>query len=160
MTSFIKYLITGTLSVAIYISCLHILHAWVGVGPLISNSSAYAFATVFNYLANCHWAFESESTHFASFAKFTTLVAVGFLGNQIFVLSMSKYLNIDVRVAALLFSALWPLASFIAQRTLVFPDGSSSTRSLKRNKRPTVDKESFQTRQTTGRPFSRWDRRR
>lgn len=86
---------------------------------MVANTTAYSLATALNYLLNFYWSFVSSETHGSASAKFLMVVAVGFALNATFV-ALVTAAGMPVTWAALMFSAMWPLASFALQKLWVF----------------------------------------
>lgn len=86
---------------------------------MVANTAAYGLATVLNYLLSFYWSFVSSELHIFASSKFLAVVATGFGLNAAFV-SLTTTVGLPVTFAAMIFAALWPLASFALQKTWVF----------------------------------------
>lgn len=84
------------------------------------NSVFYILATGFGYTLNYYWSFKSNSRHSRAGLKYLAVAATGTGLNFIAVAFMTAQSGLAVETAALVFAALWPIASFAAQKFFVY----------------------------------------
>ena len=91
---------------------LYVLVHGTWLPQILANLTAYAVATVWNYLLNYYWSFRSVRPHRQAGLRFMIIVLIGLAANSGFVAATSLF--VPVVWAGLAFSMLWPLASFAA----------------------------------------------
>ncbi len=104
----------------VYIGSLWIMVHWSSLPGGGANIVAYSLATLLNYFLNFYWSFGSKQTHGLASTKFLTLVLVGLISNSVFVSTLTQLGGVSLLLAATLFSVIWPLVSFSAQKIWVF----------------------------------------
>lgn len=117
---FVKYVVCGLATVAFYVGGVWLISGLTNFPDLWVNSIFYVFATVFGYLLNYFWSFQSDSDHTKSFLKYLIVAAVGIGLNYFAVKYMTMGLGFSLAIAALVFAALWPIFSFVAQKFFVY----------------------------------------
>lgn len=120
MGSGFRYLVTGVLSVALYVGGAALGHRVLGLDAAIANGAAYVVATAFNYLMNFYWSFRTRRRHSEAAWRYLALSGTGVLLNSLYVALVMRTLGAPLEVAAITFAALWPLVSFIGMRYWAF----------------------------------------
>lgn len=69
-----------------------------------------------NYLLNFYWSFRTARKHFEASWRYLAVAALGVILNALFVGLLLALFPIPLEVAALSFSVLWPMFSFLALR--------------------------------------------
>lgn len=110
-----RYGATGIISVAVYIGTLWVLVHLASMPRMVSNLVAYGLATLVNYLLNFYWAFRTSRSHAQASWRFLAVAVGGIALNSIFVAVLLE-LDMTVELAALLFTVLWPIISFLVLR--------------------------------------------
>jgi putative flippase GtrA len=83
MKHFIKYLSIGGLSTLIQFLLLALLVEFKIAPVVVASAASYFLSSIFNYLANYHFTFESDSSHFHTLPKFAVAVAIGLTVNTL-----------------------------------------------------------------------------
>jgi putative flippase GtrA len=83
MKHFIKYLSIGGLSTLIQFLLLALLVEYKLASLVFASAAAYFLSSIFNYLANYHFTFESESSHLRTLPKFAIAVGIGLTVNTL-----------------------------------------------------------------------------
>lgn len=117
---FFKYVICGIATVAFYVGGVWLVTGTWDFPDLWVNSIFYALATVLGYGLNYFWSFKSNANHAASFTKYLAVAITGVGLNFLFVKFMTGSAGLSVTLAALIFAALWPAVSFVAQKFFVY----------------------------------------
>ncbi len=107
----LRYGVTGLSSVAVYIIGLSVLVHVFRISHGLANLVAYLMVTVMNYLLHFYWSFASSRPHSQASWRFLMVVAAGIVVNTLTVGTLVA-LGVSVEMAALAFSAFWPLVSF------------------------------------------------
>ena len=118
--SAVRFVVVGTLSVAIYVGGAALLHRALGMGPEIANVIAYLAATLVNYVLNFYWSFQTNRSHQAALWRYILLLAFGVVLNTLYVSAMLALFSMPLELAALSFMVLWPFFSFFALRYWAF----------------------------------------
>lgn len=116
----LRYLVTGVLSVALYVGGAALGHRVIGLDAPIANAAAYLVATVFNYLMNFYWSFRTTRRHAEASWRYLALSGSGVVLNTIYVSFVMRTFDAPLEVAAITFAALWPLVSFVGMRYWAF----------------------------------------
>ena len=116
----LRYLLTGVTSVAIYVGGAALGHRVLGLDATIANVVAYLVATAYNYTLNFYWSFRTTRSHSEAAWRYLALSGTGVVLNSIYVDATMRFLGLPLEAAAISFSALWPLVSFVAMRYWAF----------------------------------------
>lgn len=116
----LRYLFTGLTSVAIYVGGAALGHRVLGIDATIANVVAYLIATAYNYTLNFYWSFRTTRSHTEAAWRYLALSGTGVVLNSIYVDVAMRYLGLPLEVAAITFSAAWPLVSFLGMRYWAF----------------------------------------
>ncbi|MFD2646379.1 GtrA family protein [Devosia albogilva] len=108
-----RYGVTGICTVAVYVGLLWILLRATALPETAANAAAYAAANLLNYLLHFYWSFRSKRTHSQASWRFLSVVVTGAVLNSA-VVELLVQLGLPVELAALIFAALWPIASFVS----------------------------------------------
>lgn len=115
-----RYLIVGIVSVGIYV-----LTTWwlVDIYELVVKAGVavgYTTATVFNYIGNYYWTFESSRRHVASVPRYTTLVFLGLIYNELLIAVLGYVLDASIALHTFLAAVSWSIFAFTGMRFWAF----------------------------------------
>lgn len=77
MKNFFKFVLIGGIATALQFSILTIFVKFFAFNPTASSALAYLCGGIFNYLANYHYTFSSNSPHKSTLPKFSVTVLAG-----------------------------------------------------------------------------------
>ena len=117
---FLKYSICGIATVTFYVGGVSVMTRATPFSDLWINSVFYALATVLGYTLNYFWSFQSTGQHRTAFTKYLAVAAVGVGLNFLAVRFMISKIGLSVTLSAFIFSAVWPIVSFAAQKYFVY----------------------------------------
>jgi len=120
VASGLRYLVTGVLSVALYVGGAALGHRVLGLDAPIANAVAYVVATAFNYVMNFYWSFRTTRRHSEAAWRYLALSGTGVVLNSLYVSLVMRTFGAPLEVAAITFAALWPMVSFVAMRYWAF----------------------------------------
>jgi putative flippase GtrA len=76
-----RFGVVGGSAAVVYVGCLWLLAAGIGIAPLVAANLAFICAALYNYSLHYHWTFASDRSHRTAFSRFCVMNAVGFLLN-------------------------------------------------------------------------------
>lgn len=120
MSSGLRYLVTGVLTVALYVGGAALGHRVIGLDAPIANVAAYLVAAAFNYLMNFYWSFRTTRGHAEASWRYLALSGAGIVLNSLYVSLVMRAFGAPLEVAAISFAALWPIVSFFGMRYWAF----------------------------------------
>ncbi len=116
----IKYLVVGGGALVIYILGTSLAVEVFNWPIMPSNIGFYLSVTLFSYLGNYYWSFESSGKHSETLMKYIVLAAIGVVLNMAFIYILTHLLNIAIFMSTTLFCAFWPFVSFLVQKAYVY----------------------------------------
>jgi putative flippase GtrA len=117
--SFVRFCVTGVLSVVADVGTLSLLHSGLGVRLLWSTIVAYAAGLLVNYSLNRNWTFQARADHRQTLIRYATMVAFNFGSTLVIVLGLT-HLGLYYLLSKLVAIALNAGINFTAGRYWVF----------------------------------------
>ena len=118
---FIKFVITGVLSVIIEFFILILLVERFKISILISNSIAFIITNIFNYILSRIWVFGKSHRRIRhEVLLFFGTGAVGLILNQFIMKTLVDLYHIDYKIAKLVAIVIVVFWNFVTKKYLVF----------------------------------------
>lgn len=120
MVRFIKFAVIGGAATLLQFLFLWVFVEFMGMPPTLASATSYCCSAVFNYLANYHFTFNSNSSHIQTLPKFAVTVAMGMaLSTTLFALSHYLLIHFFLTNTILLSSAYLIAQLFATLLTLI-----------------------------------------
>lgn len=98
MTQLFKFLIIGGGATALQFGILAIFVELIGVHPILASAASYSIAAIANYLANYHFTFSSQTSHWKTLPKFCVTAGIGLcLNTLLFASFLTLFNNVSLK---------------------------------------------------------------
>jgi putative flippase GtrA len=112
----LRYIVVGVATVAVYIGLSALLHYGLAVPALVANAIGYVTSAALNYIGHYYWSFETTRTHAQASWRYLAVLGAGIALNSLFVAVMLRTTALPLEAIGLIYSVLWPFASFVGLR--------------------------------------------
>lgn len=92
----------------------------LGVGPVLSNATAYVLAVAVSFLGHHFWTYRAGGPLLPSFLRFMSASGAAFLVSTLLLVFLIRVVLLPDAVAAFFAAAVVPVITFIAFRIWVF----------------------------------------
>jgi putative flippase GtrA len=117
---FARFLCVGGSATALQYLLLIAFVAWLGLTPLTASSISYALSTLYNYMANHAFTFQSDRDHYSALPRFSSVAIIGLALNAAVIWLAFDQFHVHYLVAQLLATALTLGWNFLASRYWAF----------------------------------------
>jgi putative flippase GtrA len=126
LTLLVKFRLTPELIISTYaypISSLFRPHEFRFAPEVIASAASYFLSSIFNYLANYHFTFSSNTSHYKTLPKFIAAVSLGLTANtSLFALFFHLFVNYIA--AQLLATGITVFLNFLVHKLWIYKDSS------------------------------------
>jgi putative flippase GtrA len=116
----LKFASVGSVATAMHVCLALVLNGGFNVPALSANFYAFLASSIFSYLGNWRWTFESQGTAKETLPRFVALNLGCFAVNQAIVYAIVEQAHLPMVLAMLPVVAIIPAISFWMSKTKIF----------------------------------------